>query len=997
MRTPMRLATRRRAGRYALVTGAVSAVLLLAFGSAPGPTAARGATATLSAVTSTEPTIYDQNDVPNGSQAYSNSGGSSGSSYDSQAADDFAVPAGQTWTISEIDVTGANESYYSCSGAGDSVNVFVYDDASGAPGTLLYSDTVTAADGLGQNGCSFAIPVDVGPLATGHYWLSVQANDPSQWYWRMRGNIANDYSMWQNPANGWTTGCTTWGNLGACVAGFLRADLMFALHGTKSASGHQALSDQDDHYSFDAVPSSVDSGTEAVDDFVVPSSTTWHLTSVFVPGWAGTLTSDVTVKVYDDDSGALGSVEYTTAVPAASITQAPGPSTFWSGGTLLIPVDVTLTAGHYWLSVQAGGSDAWYWAVRSAVTGDEAMSSQGTTCSSWDTLENCYSTLLWPADLMFTLFGTAQGGALTPSDGGPLSVIVSEPLDATLGSFTDSNTKATAGDFSATVCWNDLDTPQPNDCGTATVTGGNGSFTVSGSHTFAASRSYSAVTTVTDTWATETTIHTTVDVSDLLTPTDGGPLSATANEPLTDAVLGTFTDSNLDAVAGDFTADICWNDTGAAPSDCTTGTVSGGSGSFTVTGSHTFKVSGSYVVTTVAHDASGLNRAELSTTVEVANPVLYDQDDDDFGGAVPSATEFQGYGPAQAADDFVVPAGTSWHLTEVDATGSGSDCSGTSVNVFLYGDASGTPGTPVYTAALDEGDGVSITGECSFSIPVDATLAPGHYWLSVQADGADNWSWELRSTVAGTAAMWQISSDPFGTGCSSWGDVNTCVGGWLGQPVDLMFTLRGSSTSSGGPLTPTNGGPLDALEGKALGNAVLGTFTDSDATAISKSFSAEVCWGDGRSCDRAAVKGGQGAFTVTGKHTYAAAGGYTAVTTVTDAAGNTTTIETVVNVADAPLKIAGKVKVTVKPGQPVTVAANFTDGNKKATIDHFSATIDWGDGSSGTGQIVARKGGWSVTGSHTYSVTQHVAYTVTITIDDVGGATVGATATVKFR
>lgn len=43
---------------------------------------------------------------------------------------------------------------------------------------------------------------------------------------------------------------------------------------------------------------------------------------------------------------------YTKTLPSGSFTEEPGPYPNWPGGKLTVPVDVTLSSGHYWLSVQ---------------------------------------------------------------------------------------------------------------------------------------------------------------------------------------------------------------------------------------------------------------------------------------------------------------------------------------------------------------------------------------------------------------------------------------------------------------------------------------------------------------------------------------------------------------------------------------------------------------------------------------------------------------------
>ena len=48
--------------------------------------------------------------------------------------------------------------------------------------------------------------------------------------------------------------------------------------------------------------------------------------------------------------------------------------------------------------------------------------------------------------------------------------------------------------------------------------------------------------------------------------------------------------------------------------------------------------------------------------------------------------------------------------------------------------------------------------------------------------------------------------------------------------------------------------------------------------------------------------------------------------------------------------------------------ATFTDANPNATASDFTATIDWGDGTSTSGTVVAQSGGsFAVDGTHTYA------------------------------
>jgi len=199
--------------------------------------------------------------------------------------------------------------------------------------------------------------------------------------------------------------------------------------------------------------------------------------------------------------------------------------------------------------------------------------------------------------------------------------------------------------------------------------------------------------------------------------------------------------------------------------------------------------------------------ASLAATASLG-PTLYDQNDNDGGDGFTSTS----YSGTQAADDFVVPATESWHVTSVFVPGSGfADLS--SVTVTIYGDSSGGPGAQVYTVNVPSGSFTDDLGLFNFpggnlTIPIDATLPSGHYWLSVQGDGS-YWFWEIRGVVSNHPAMWENPDGLFGTGCTSWGDMATCFAA-LGTPyppnsLDLMFTLGGTSTPVGPPYTGTPG------------------------------------------------------------------------------------------------------------------------------------------------------------------------------------------------
>lgn len=99
-------------------------------------------------------------------------------------------------------------------------------------------------------------------------------------------------------------------------------------------------------------------------------------------------------------------------------------------------------------------------------------------------------------------------------------------------------------------------------------------------------------------------------------------------------------------------------------------------------------------------------------------------------------------------------------------------------------------------------------------------------------------------------------------------------------------------------------------------------------------------------------------------------------------------------ITDAPLTDTTPVAtLTAVEGRGIVqVVATFSDANQGATVDDFTNTvINWGDGTTSTGlvQLVARtstSATFQVTGRHVYA--EEGSFTVTVTINDVGGQSV---------
>jgi len=192
--------------------------------------------------------------------------------------------------------------------------------------------------------------------------------------------------------------------------------------------------------------------------------------------------------------------------------------------------------------------------------------------------------------------------------------------------------------------------------------------------------------------------------------------------------------------------------------------------------------------------------------------------------------------------------------------------------------------------------------------------------------------------------------------------------------------------------TATN---ISATEGKPFSGTVA-TFTDTDTNATTADYSATVAWGDG-STSTGTVTGSAGSFSVSGSHTYAEEGTDQVTVTITDAdnPANSATAKPTAGVADAALTASPACSATFSHSYS-GLTATFTDAaSPSGTLSDFSASIDWGDGTSTAGTITGAGGSYSVSGSHTYASTG--SFTITTTITDVGGKMATTTcATVGF-
>ncbi|HEV3345333.1 MAG TPA: DUF4214 domain-containing protein, partial [Pirellulales bacterium] len=182
-----------------------------------------------------------------------------------------------------------------------------------------------------------------------------------------------------------------------------------------------------------------------------------------------------------------------------------------------------------------------------------------------------------------------------------------ETFTGTLATFGDGDLLAKDTDYSATINWGD---------GTSltAVTGSqmaiaNGTCTVAASHVYTEAGSYTATVTVNDIGGDTATVADTAVVTPAATAATGATVNGTVNAALSTTVA-TFTHGNNSLPAVDFSATIDWGD-----GEITAGTVTPVSGTYSVSGTHTYADSGTFTVATTIVESGVSTVADGSALV----------------------------------------------------------------------------------------------------------------------------------------------------------------------------------------------------------------------------------------------------------------------------------------------------------------------------------------------------------------------------------------------
>ena len=213
---------------------AVTSLGLAQSGPMPLPVPSGGATRTAPKTPASPaivlPVLYDQADNDTGQADVSQDFETAFDTFDCEAADDFVVPDGVTWAIMSVTVNGQ---YFNGPGPAAAVNLTIFADNAGVPGTVECSYPLqTPSDSAGI--FTFSLPTTCF-LPAGTYWLDAQARmdftPDGQWGVELRSVQSNAAALWRNPGNGFGFNCTDWAPLQPCIPASAGPDFMFTLYG----------------------------------------------------------------------------------------------------------------------------------------------------------------------------------------------------------------------------------------------------------------------------------------------------------------------------------------------------------------------------------------------------------------------------------------------------------------------------------------------------------------------------------------------------------------------------------------------------------------------------------------------------------------------------------------------------------------------------------------------------------------------------------------------
>jgi hypothetical protein len=287
--------------------------------------------------------------------------------------------------------------------------------------------------------------------------------------------------------------------------------------------------------------------------------------------------------------------------------------------------------------------------------------------------------------------------------------------------------------------------------------------------------------------------------------------------------------------------------------------------------------------------------------------------------------------------------------------------------------------------AIAATEGTALSGSTTLRLTDLGSPVATNYTASI------NWG-DSSSTSSGTASA-SGSTVTIGGSHTFQEEGSYTVTTTLSQGTAFSVIANSLATVSDAQLSNLQIASSGPVEGSSS-TFTVATFTDPGGSEPTSDYAATVTWG-GQTTAGTVVSQGGGNFSVTFSHV-SEEGSYPVSVTIVHDKLPSVTASGSITVADAALNtsssnLSAQQGIALGSTQQV---ASFTDAYLAAPLSDFSATVNWGDGSS-SGATITQPGGtgtaFVVSAGHTYGVSGTM--TAIVSISDVGGSS----ATTSFQ
>jgi uncharacterized protein (TIGR03118 family) len=573
-----------------------------------------------------------------------------------------------------------------------------------------------------------------------------------------------------------------------------------------------------------------------------------------------------------------------------------------------------------------------------------------------------------------------------PAQGNVISPVAHVNFSGVVAVFNDAHATGPNG-FTALVNWGD-----GFDSNGTIIALSSGGFAVSSSHGYEVTGQQTITVQIRDSASSTVTATSIANVAPPGLVFTAPTVTATEGMSFSGPVA-TFIDQDTNGSASLYTTTIDWGD-----GTTTAGTLSEGYVSpFTLSGTHTYATVGTKPITVTVNDADGATGTEhvnatVVSSLSGSGRTFTPTETMLFSGAVASFTDANSshnignysatidWGDGTASPGTISPDASGGY----DVTGSHNYGDDGTDNVSVAISDPGSTITVLSTAQVADIDTLSataspVTADEGVQFSGQVGIFTDTLFSAPASDFAATIDWGDGVTTAGTvtkqSGVFTISGTHTYADFGSFAIDATVrdVGGTATATVQPTANVADSNVLSLAPLT------FQAVSGSTFTGAVA-TMSDAYTGAAASLFHASINWGDGVTTT-GTVGGSNGNYTILGAHEYASEGTYAPIVTVADhppGTANATTTSTADVMAAPPAVTAVAVSGSEQAALVVNVAS-FTQAGANTTAGDYTATIDWGDGTTSAGTVTAAAPGFAVSGTHTYADEGHYSFSVTVT------------------